>query len=544
MTLQKHIYTYGRQRIEFLFPAIVFLAAALAWAPILMAGFVNDDFQLLLYHQPQSFGQIFAPFYDTGVTDIFWRPVPNFLHSATMHLFGFDAFWFRLTNILLLAATSAAFYIFLIKINISKNAALFAGLLFAAAPSREIVAGWIAARGDILALLFMLVAAIYYIRWRQRMRQPEVIFAIIAYLLAVFSKEIAFAAVGIPIILEFLFDKKERAWKTAFSAAGIATLAIIFFLIMRWIVTGSMLAPPPNYQDFDTITSIRNFFIYMPLAFLSAETLEHMTSAAYWTSAPALGIFMTLAALAAIRPIRLMDKQERLLAAAGFLWFAIFALPAAPMLMRWYAFVPSAGIFLVFAAIMNSSIRRNGRRFWIAAAILVVGFAVTSFRHSMEWPDASRSVTRSLNSLKLMNLKSDTLRIWGAPDKIDRVNAFKIGLEQAVEYAVGRDVEALSPLRMELSEDSQIRLKLSENFAEYLITNGRFVQSGMPSTSLIHAEEFEISREDWDAEISNYIEINEDSTTSRAIIRFARPVDSTDIFYLKDRFVRGDRYLK
>jgi hypothetical protein len=208
------------------------------------------------------------------------------------------------------------------------------------------------------------------------------------------------------------------------------------------------------------------------------------------------------------------------------------------MLMRWYAFLPSAGIFIIISAFINSDIRRRKYIITLLAIIAIIASSVFALARMNKWQQAGEHTQKALISLRKFDIKSDTLHIWAAPDKINRVNAMKIGFEQAAEWAAVRELEVLSPLRSEIYFGSRMKLDMSAASATYTLNGGRFLPQGGPSTSLPRIEEFSESGEGWQLRIQNYFA----GDSSRAVIYFDRNIDSTHFFYINGRFVRGDQY--
>jgi hypothetical protein len=383
-----------------------------------------------------------------------------------------------------------------------------------------------------------LAAAILYLKYRNHSGTKYIILSFAAYFLAVLSKEISYAAAALPIIFEITFPAEKRNLRRTAISIAFAVAAIFLSLLMRLAATGVFTASPPNYQDIDLVGTVINFIIYIPLSIFRPETLEQLAAIA---SGKLLAIFALIAILliiVAYRIIKRTDNREKTALIAGALWFAVFALPAAPMLMRWYAFLPSAGIFIMLAAVINPDIRLKKYIITSLAVLLIAAFTITGRARMRQWQAAGALTHQTLKDLRQYDIRCDTLHIWGVPDKLSRVNSMKIGFEQAAEWAAGRELEVLSPLRSEIYFSSQMKLYISDASATYTLNGGRFLPQGGPSTSLPRIEEFSESGEGWQLRIQNYFA----GDSSRAVIYFDRNIDSTHFFYINGRFVRGGQY--
>ncbi len=94
-----------------------------------------------------------------------YLPVRDILSALDWAIWHGKAFGFHLTNLLLYLVQVLLLYIILLELGTGAVAALLACLLFAVHPSHVSTVAWITARKNLLALLFMLAAYLYYMRW-------------------------------------------------------------------------------------------------------------------------------------------------------------------------------------------------------------------------------------------------------------------------------------------------------------------------------------------------------------------------------------------
>jgi hypothetical protein len=182
----------ARYRGDALLAAAVSLVAAVAYVPALSAGFTSDDFLIVALMQETGGLEGTAAFFTRGFYD-YYRPLVFLSHALDWELWGMRAAGFHLTNVLLHAANTALVFA-LGRRLLAPLWACAAALLFGLHPSSHEAVYWIAARFDLAATCFGLIALLALTSGgRERYAAGAA-----AFLLALLSKE---SAVAIPIVV-------------------------------------------------------------------------------------------------------------------------------------------------------------------------------------------------------------------------------------------------------------------------------------------------------------------------------------------------------
>lgn len=151
--------------------------AALLFAPILLAGFLYDDHELITRNPRigdwSLLGEAFTkPFWEVisplRTAAGFYRPLGAWLLAGCHHLFGDRAGGFHLVSLLLHAACAAAVARLAIALGLSLAASAVAGIFFAAHGAHVEAVAWISAGPDLLATLFALLGLTAVVRHRDR----------------------------------------------------------------------------------------------------------------------------------------------------------------------------------------------------------------------------------------------------------------------------------------------------------------------------------------------------------------------------------------
>lgn len=151
--------------------------AALAFLPILGAGFLYDDHELITRNPQigsvgflrdvllQPFWEVISPLRNAAG---FYRPLGGWLLAGCHHLFGDWAGGYHLISLLLHAACAAAVARLALTVGLALPAAVAAGMLFAVHGAHVEAVAWISAAPDLLATLLALLGLDAVLRHRTR----------------------------------------------------------------------------------------------------------------------------------------------------------------------------------------------------------------------------------------------------------------------------------------------------------------------------------------------------------------------------------------
>ncbi|MBI4778188.1 tetratricopeptide repeat protein [Candidatus Desantisbacteria bacterium] len=163
----------------------------LIYINILWNGFVYDDFLLIIENKRiQHWQSLFDSLW-------YWRPVNTITLMLDYSLWELKPVGYHLTNIVLHALASISVYLLINTIIKNTRLSLIIGLVFAAHPLHTEAVAPITHRQELLSMIFYALSFIFYIR--KNISKWYFPISLIAYILAVFSKEVA--AIGFPLML-------------------------------------------------------------------------------------------------------------------------------------------------------------------------------------------------------------------------------------------------------------------------------------------------------------------------------------------------------
>lgn len=509
--------------------ALLFGAALLPWLPMLFVSFLNDDFQVIGAFRAETLGEVFAQLTSQHVWGFYWRPVPAFLYALMHYIYGFYPAGYHLLNLTAYSGSVLALALLLLNVEFSKRVALLTAVLFALLPSHELAAGWLSGLPEPLSLFFLLLAAVLCADYLNNSHTAKaMLMPLLPFLLALGSKEVTYTGFLLPLLLLAALPYSREMLGKALRLTGLFVLTEAVFLLYRFTVIGSNPFNSGHIQGFNPVEWLQHLLLYVPVSFLPPSVLESLSASG--TMLPQL-LFLLLTA--AVFLLILISRRElsavptrRLLFGAG--WFLLFIIPVVPTFMRWYVFVASAGLTLFAALILDALIRRLGQRrqlYWIAGLIAAV-MVFYSFRISLNWVEAGERTDRLVTNIILNReyVKSDTVYVWGAPDKMKGVPVMKLGLQQTFQFALERDdIKVESPLRFEAEEfNHKVMLEAANDSLFSLVAvGGRFVPLGSRTSAPAVMDSFTLEQKGYSIEVETGMSGN-DVLVSRAVIRHTR----------------------
>jgi protein O-mannosyl-transferase len=197
---------------------ILILLASLPYLNALANGFVYDDRDQVLenpyIHSFRYIGKIFGSTVWTfqgaqGVTN-YYRPLMTFAYLVSYKIFGRIPFGFHLVNLVLHICVVLLLFIVTERLFQDRLLSLIAAGLFALHPIHTESVAWIAAITDLELSLFFLLTFLLYLQLPDTPAQnqrywPSYAFMLLAYCLALLSKEQALVLPALAIIYEHLY---------------------------------------------------------------------------------------------------------------------------------------------------------------------------------------------------------------------------------------------------------------------------------------------------------------------------------------------------
>ena len=382
---------------HWLYFALLALAVLVAYTNSLSNDFTMDDRQLYVLKNPAvthpSVGGFLTPH---AVTKVF-RPVTFAFFALEWRIGAGRPFVFHLGNLFLHAGATILLFLLLQKflqgLAQGNTVAFAAALLFGVHPIHTEAVTSIVGCAELLAAAFLFAAWIFHLQDRE-------IPALICFALALLSKESAI--IFLPLV--FLGDYGLGRWKPTLRYVRIAVLSALYLAIL-WKLDGGHFGPAHIELLDNPLATLSVHWrvlnaIRVAWKYLALQLYPSTLSCDY--SFNAIPVYVdwrhTLPVAVAASVVlacwtRALWKKQLAYALAGTLYFAGFAVtaniftPIGTIMAERLAYVPSAGLCLVYAWAWWWFYRRQRQFAWAALIIVVGALGIRTIVRNRDWKD-------------------------------------------------------------------------------------------------------------------------------------------------------------
>lgn len=344
---------------------------------------------------------------ETGPTTPYYRPTFSIFHMICWLLFGANPVGWHGLNILI--HMLAVYFVFLIVEQLSNDLKLsaIAAVLFAIHPLRTESVAWICGVSDPFLAVFLLPSFYLYVRFREEERRSYLVYALILFLFAAFTKE---PAVALPLFIgayELLIRNQDKPFQQRLRYAisySVCFLAVsVLYFSARYYALGFALNNS-NFKSYPLGGILMTIPIviwkYILLLLLPLDlSLFHGTPLVL--SPLSVEFLVPFAALVGLC-FALWRLRNSIIARFAILWFGINLLPVLNLsafaedflVQERYVYIPSIGFSLLIAlGVSRISIAKwlplKNRAIAQAAAVgvLILLFAGKSVAQNTMWKD-------------------------------------------------------------------------------------------------------------------------------------------------------------
>lgn len=372
--------------------ALLIVLCFLAFAPVLRAYFVADDYVPMAYlyqgfsgHPAELLARLFQPWQDPTV-QLMYRPVCDVTMMLDYALFGANPVGFHLSNLFWHICASIAFYLVCKEMATGLQGAppalpLAAAGLFATSPLHTETVAWMIGRVDSVCAAFYFLSILCFLKGKRTL-------GLLPFALALLSKEMAVTLPAVLVAHGLIVERRKPA-EAVRASLGYWALLIPYFA-MRLAVLGTavggyigsvgamfsrMLEERFLHCRWDKV-----FYPYSDYAMNESNILVRALRV----------IYMSLAVLALIRwRGDVWGSPAFRMMAFCAIWLALCIIPAVPV---WYLnsaltggrflYLGSAPLMLILALVLLQPARRLGL---CGVGALLAVFCCMSVANSKVW---------------------------------------------------------------------------------------------------------------------------------------------------------------
>jgi hypothetical protein len=419
--------------------ALGLLVAAAFWRAIGIY-FLADDFVLIQFANHFRLGDV-RTWLTTPEGNAFFRPVLHFFMALTATWAKFDPRLWHAASLILHALNSVLVMVLAARLGLSRNAAFFAGALFAIHGSLPESVVWIAGEYGMLSTFFVLcglLALLAHLRDGSRRRWLYGAASIGCMVLAFITKESAYV---FPLVAWLLVVSKRIPLRKAALILFLFLLVAMALFMYRWSLLGGI----GGYRDDNSGVRL---FAEVGVVQVVRSLLLRLWAVLYfpinWSRQP--GVVLGVASAAYVVALvwmgswinKLRTSRLPLIFPLGFLCLA--ALPPIQQLLIGADLQKSRALYLSsvgFALMLATAMEPLGRgaRWLVPSAILLFHFA--ALQHNLSaWKStgdiAKRACIAAAQCALPHGARPARPSVWNMPGSLDGVYFLGVGFNECV----------------------------------------------------------------------------------------------------------------
>ncbi|GEM_PF-1282481 len=293
------------------------------------------------------------------------RPVRALTFMLDYALWGLDHRGYHLTNFILHILASLLCFFFLKAVFQNRRLAFISAILFALHPVHTEAVIGISHRKEMLAMIFLLIAYLSYLRIGHRF--PGYMLSLACYVLALLSKQVALALPFLLVAHELILPRNEkplaRRLVPVFPFLLIPALAFVL-VFPDFRLFGQF--KPPDFTELRypliLATSIQCFIPYLRLSFFPVHlSVDYTIPVSQSIFGPR--IFIAVAAILIVGILCIFLAKRTPILSFALAWFLINILPVMNIipsnvfLAERYLYIPSLGMCLLLAGLFEQLIQ-------------------------------------------------------------------------------------------------------------------------------------------------------------------------------------------
>jgi protein O-mannosyl-transferase len=334
--------------------------------------------------------------------DTFYRPIQTISFMLDAKLGGDKPWIYHLSNLLWHILTVITLFFFLKITGVKEVFSFFLALVFSINPMFSNAVAWIPARGDILLCLFSLLSFIAYLKYSGTKKNIYLILFILAFILAVFSKE---TSVLIPVLIlsfVYLVQKKKFVFKEIIPILGIWISSYVLFFILRQ----SVIKIEHSSNVFGIIPFVKNLPV-IPISVFKFFFPYKLCTMPFYDNLGIMGGIVLIIFFTALN-FKFIKEDRAIIIWAG-VWFLALTIP--PMFFKSYfssigfdyfeyrGYLPIIGILLMIGISLNKlTAGFDFYKFILAIVPVLLIYSTIAFLHTSDFADPISFFNSAINS--------------------------------------------------------------------------------------------------------------------------------------------------
>ncbi len=501
----------------------------------LQIGFLSDDWHWLYLAKNTSLDlRIFLSNYEGANIGGSYNPILLLLFKLFYALFGLQGVFYHLLSLLLHSLNAFLLYllanILFQQFNFTKVKfwSFIVGVLFLIWPTQVEAISWVAAWPHLWVSVFYLSAFYFYLQARTKPGLKFILFSLLFFILALFTKELAISLPFVLLLWEiyfyFLKQKNKKLWQL-----GLYFVFLFLWLGLRFVSTKLFV----GYYGQSNLSLhfgswIGNFFAYLN-DFFTWSFLREFFYKVYYHGLVYILIFGFFVLAFYFYLVYLYKKWwQFIILASAFL----VLLPLIPLGLNRinfggerYLYLASAFLLILFVGLLQEYFKSVSKKFFVFFIFLSCLILPSIIYKNFIWSQAGTLAKQIISSYKDLHLADDVRLIsFGLPDNLRGAEVFRNNLQQALELSYDNYHGSITPLPVYVfvnpENKNQHLLKWRADdlgwFAESV--NGQFVVTGKTSI-VVEDVYFELWNYNYQNYTANLVRLMPENSIKEALLK-------------------------
>jgi protein O-mannosyl-transferase len=459
---------------------LLFIAAGfVCYYSILGSSFLSEDFWLIQYNDS------LPTLLQNNFYDHYLLTFTHLVNFVLFRIFGYYVPAYHVFSLMLHIINAWLVVVLLQKIysvyNISTgNKSLFfmAGLLFLVLPYQTEAVVWYSAKSYLLATFFLLIAFISWLGFKENGKTRSIVISMTAFVLSLFSKEIAIIFPLIIIAFEATISQKNRKKSPVWVLVFLMIPALYF--MARYLILGSFIGgyDARIHLNFHAGMILFHYLMYF-LKFFALFRYLPLHNIFVYVSILLAGIGLTIILIRKLKNDKPQQHEKWYLLIFLFSTFVITLLPVINLEITSlsqvqsdrYGYLSSIPTVLIMAIIIDIVAGLT----WFKNMVYIVVFITFAFftlKTNQLWQYTGLKSEKILNSV-VKNVQESNRDIYflNVPDNYRGIYLFRNGLKDAIRQKSSHERSlAVHILSYQLNNTSQTILLRKTNANVYSLT--------------------------------------------------------------------------
>ena len=333
-----------------------------------------------------------------------WHPITWLSHLLDVTLFGENAGWHHLVNVLFHAANACLVFLLLRWMTAQTWPSAFVAALFAVHPLHVESVAWVAERKDVLSTLFWLLAMIAYVRYTRRNSASAYVAALLFFSMGLMAKPMLVTLPAVLLLMDYwplerLSGTRARRViieKLPFFVMAAASCVVTFWVQRSGHSVTAIDALPVGLRVENAVVSYGRYILMTVWPVRLAAFYPHPGPGLSIWSVIISGVFIVAVSIGVVAA-----RRTRPYLLIGWLWYLGTLIPViglvqvgAQALADRYTYVPLIGLFIMAAwGVQGMGWLTRSRKGALLAGIpasgILVIFSVLAMIQTQYWRDSA-----------------------------------------------------------------------------------------------------------------------------------------------------------